>query len=103
MPSLNRVVFLVTAMVCLPPVSFTYTLVHLYVPILLLMGNFATSHIKPPVTAILSLLLLLSLTLPLVSLSVIQPTPTGPIQAFTLLAVLILSVLTPWPDIASTL
>jgi hypothetical protein len=103
MPSLNRVVFLVTAMVCLPPVSFTYTLVHLYLPILLLAGALATARLSSSATANLTFALLLSLTLPLVSLSVIYPLPTGPIQSVTLFTILILSTLTPWPDSAAAL
>ncbi|MES2390436.1 MAG: glycosyltransferase family 87 protein, partial [Acidobacteriota bacterium] len=35
LPSLNRVIFLTTAMLALPPVSFSYTLVHLYLPTIL--------------------------------------------------------------------
>ncbi len=103
MPSLNRIVFLVTAMVCLPPVSFTYTLVHLYLPILLLAGTITSARFATSATANLTFVLLLSLTLPIVSLSVIHPLPTGPIQAATLFAILIFSTLTPWPDNASAL
>jgi hypothetical protein len=32
MPDINRIVFLFAAMVALPPVSYDYTLVHLYAP-----------------------------------------------------------------------
>ena len=32
MPAINRIVFLFAAMVALPPVSYDYTLVHLYAP-----------------------------------------------------------------------
>lgn len=98
LPSLNRIVYLTAAMVCLPPVSFTYTLVHLYVPLLLLLAALAASSFKPPATAILTLALLLTLMLPLVSLNVLQPTPTGPLQSALLFTILILSTLTPWPD-----
>jgi len=38
--------------------------------------------------------------LPLVSLSVISPIPSGPIQSFALMAILVLSALTPWPETA---
>lgn len=99
LPFTNRVVFLVAAMVSLPPVSFDYTLVHLYLPMLLLLGALATSRTRPPATAIAAFALLLFLMLPLVSVSVISPlSPTGPIQAFALLALLTLSALTPWPE-----
>ncbi|QMV17654.1 DUF2029 domain-containing protein [Granulicella sp. 5B5] len=97
LPSLNRIVFLIAAMVCLPPVSFTYTLVHLYVPVLLLLTAIAASRTMP-FSATATLALLLFLTLPLVSLNVLQPTPTGPIQSCVLFAILILCSLTPWPD-----
>jgi hypothetical protein len=99
LPFLNRLVFLVAAMVCLPPVSFTYTLVHLYLPMLLLLGALAAST-KPP-TALAALALLLFLMLPLVSLRVLTPITTGPIQSFALFALLILCAITPWQD-AST-
>jgi hypothetical protein len=101
LPFLNRIVFLVAAMVCLPPVSFTYTLVHLYLPMLLLLGALLTTAKPPPPTAMAALALLLFLTLPLVSLRVLTPIPTGPIQSFALLALLVLSAVTPWQD-AST-
>ena len=98
LPFLNRAVFLLAAMVSLPPVSFTYTLVHLYLPLLLLLCALAASRKPPPATAVIVCALLLFLMLPLVSLYVFQPLPTGPIQSFVLLAILILSALTAWPD-----
>ena len=105
LPFLNRIVFLVAAMVCLPPVSFTYTLVHLYLPMLLLLGALITSTTAPKPVAVAALGLLLFLMLPLVSLTVLLPLPTGPIQALALLALLVLCALKPWPDasIAPTL
>ena len=98
LPFTNRVVFLVAAMVCLPPVSFDYTLVHLYLPMLLLLGAFTTTRTRPPATAIAAFALLLFLMLPLASVSVLFPFPSGPVQAFALIAILILSALTPWPE-----
>ena len=100
LPFLNRVVFLVAAMVSLPPVSFTYTLVHLYVPTLLLLAALATFRTRPPATAIAALMLLLFLMLPIMSLSILTPLPTGPIQSCALFILLILTVLTPWPEAA---
>jgi hypothetical protein len=97
-PFLNRIVFLLAAMVSLPPVSFTYTLVHLYLPILLLCGTLAAFRSAMPTTAMTTLALLLFLTLPLVGLSVIVPVfPAGPLQSCVLLLVLVLSTLQPWP------
>jgi hypothetical protein len=96
LPPLNRVIFLTVAMVSLPPVSFTYTLTHLYVPILLLIASFSASRVTPPWTAFAALGLLLFAMLPLVSLNVIRPTPSGPIQSCALFAVLVLAALTPW-------
>jgi len=98
LPFLNRVVFLVTAMISLPPVSFTYTLVHLYLPLLLLLGALTTFRTRPPATAILAVALLLFLLLPIMSLSVFQPLPTGPMQSCALLALLILCALQAWPE-----
>jgi hypothetical protein len=98
LPFLNRIVFLVAAMVCLPPVSFTYTLVHLYLPMLLLLGTLTITTNRPPPTALGALSLLLFLMLPLPALNALAPVPTGPIQSFALFALLILCALTPWPD-----
>jgi hypothetical protein len=97
LPSLNLLIFLVAAMISLPPVSFTYTLTHLLVPIVLLLTALANAKSRPPATAVLTLILLLALTLPLASLSVLGFDPTGPLQSFLLLAVLILTALEPWP------
>jgi hypothetical protein len=66
---------------------------------LLLLGALAAST-KPP-TALAALALLLFLMLPLVSLRVLTPITTGPIQSFALFALLILCAITPWQD-AST-
>jgi hypothetical protein len=99
MPFLNRVLFLVVAMVSLPPVSFTYTLVHLYVPFFFLLGALATFRTRPPATAVVALVLLLFLMLPVMSLSVFQPTlPTGPFQSVALFLLLILCAFQPWPE-----
>ena len=99
MPFLNRVLFLVTAMVCLPPVSFTYTLVHLYVPLLFLLAAMAGFRSNPPVTAIFALMLLCFVMLPLMGLSALSPTlPTGPMQSIALLCVLLLCAMQPWPE-----
>jgi hypothetical protein len=98
LPFLNRVLFLVTAMVSLPPVSFNYTLVHLYVPMFFLLGALLTLRTRPPATAFVALALLLFLMLPLGSLSVFTPLPTGPMQSFALLALLLTCALTPWPS-----
>jgi hypothetical protein len=99
MPTLNNIVFLTTAMVSLPPVSFNYTLVHLYLPMLLLLAALTAARTNP--TAALTLALILSLMLPLIALSIIHPIPAGPIQSFTLLAILILCAITPWPEPAA--
>jgi hypothetical protein len=96
LPPLNRVVFLTVAMISLPPVSFTYTLVHLYIPILFLIAGFSASRTAPQVTALATLALLLFLMLPIVSLNVIRSTPTGPIQSWVLLSILLLSAVQPW-------
>jgi hypothetical protein len=102
LPFLNRVVFLVAAMVCLPPVSFNYTLVHLYLPTLLLLIALATLRTAPPITAAVALAILLFLTLPLSALTIFGPLPTGPMQSFALATLMILSALTPWPQPPAT-
>jgi hypothetical protein len=98
LPYLNRVLFLMAAMVCLPPVSFTYTLVHLYVPLLLLMGYLATTGTRPPRSASVALALLLFLMLPLPGFTVLASLPTGPAQACALLLLLVTCALEPWQD-----
>ncbi len=102
LPAINRIVFLVVAMVSLPPVSFTYTLVHLYLPLLLLTGVLAASRTAPPPTALAVLALLLFLLLPLMAVQTLHtgppPWPTGPMQSCALFATLVLTALTPWPD-----
>lgn len=96
LPFLNRAVFLAAAMVCLPPVSFAYTLVHLYVPLLLLLAALATTQ-RPPLTALAALALLLFLMLPLAAVRLLATIPTGPLQATALLALLLITCLTTWP------
>lgn len=98
MPFLNRVLFLIAAMVSLPPVSFNYTLVHLYVPMLLTLGTLLALRTRPPITLFAAFTLLLFLMLPLASLSVFTPLPTGPMQSCALLALLLVCALTPWPS-----
>jgi hypothetical protein len=95
MPFLNRALFLITAMVALPPVSYDYTLVHLYLPALLLLCAFMST--KTPATVFLALTLCFFLFLPLCGLGSIYPLPAGPIQAFFVLALLITPALQPWP------
>jgi hypothetical protein len=102
LPFLNRLTFLVAAMVCLPPVSFTYTLVHLYLPMLLLLGALlSTRNSSTPITPTAALALLLFLMLPFAAISAVTAMPTGPIQACALLAVLVLCTLQPWQDAAT--
>jgi hypothetical protein len=98
-PFLNRTVFLTTAMVALPPVSFTYTLIDLYVPAFFLVGAFLNFRTRPPATAILGLLLILFVALPIMAISSLSPgLPTGPIQSCALLLLLIVSAIAPWPE-----
>ena len=47
LPGVNQVLFLTVAMLLLPPVSYEYTLVHLYVPVLLLANLAAQSCFRP--------------------------------------------------------
>lgn len=101
MPFLNRVIFLIAAIVSLPPVSFTYTLVHLYVPLLFLLVALAGSRRQPPATAIMALVLLCFLMLPLMGLTALDATlPTGPAQSAALLCLLLLCAMQPWPEVS---
>jgi hypothetical protein len=102
LPFLNRLIFLVAAMVSLPPVSFTYTLVHLYLPMLLLLAALIAPRNRPSTTAILALALMLFLMLPFAAISAVIALPTGPIQACALLALLILCSLRPWQDTSTS-
>lgn len=95
LPFLNRVIFLTGAMVALPPVSFNYTLVHLYLPLLLAIS--AAAAPRAPASTLLALALLLFLMLPLASLWAISTVPTGLTQSVALLALMLLSAATPWP------
>jgi len=96
MPALNRILFLTVAMVSLPPVSYAYTLVHLYLPALLLLTYLLTSRSKPPITATLALTILFFLFLPLCGLLPLMQIPDGPIQSVALMLLMPLTVLVPW-------
>lgn len=95
LPFLNRMLFLVAAMLALPPVSYTYTLVHLLLPLVLL--TIALAGTRAPATAMLALALLLFLMLPLNGLSAVTPIPAGPVQSVALLCLLPLTATQPWP------
>jgi hypothetical protein len=95
LPFLNRVVFLTVAMVSLPPVSFNYTIVHLYLPMLLLLS--AVAMPRTPATAKAAFALLMFVMLPLAALWVFGPLPTGLMQSAALLALMLLSAVTAWP------
>jgi len=97
LPFLNRVIFLVAAMVSLPPVSYSYTLIHLYLPVVLFVAAFLQTR-NAPATAKLALATMLFMLLPLVTLSAWQDIPAGPIQSFGLLLLLPLAALSPWKD-----
>lgn len=96
LPFLNRLLFLIAAMVCLPPVSYNYTLVHLYLPLVLMLAAFATN--PTPAAGKFALALVLFLMLPLEGLAAIYPLPAGPTQSFALLLLLPIIALQPWPE-----
>jgi len=100
LPFLNRVIFLVVAMVSLPPVSYSYTLIHLYLPVVLFVAALLQTR-NAPATAKVALAILLFLLLPLIALSVWQNIPAGPIQSFGLLLLLPLAAISPWEDTTS--
>ena len=62
LPLLNRLVFLSAAMILLPPVSYEYTVVHLYLPLLLMLLA-AAAPLRRSVVADRSLLLTIGCTL----------------------------------------
>jgi hypothetical protein len=97
-PFLNRAVFLVAALLALPPVSFTYTLIHLYAPCLLLLPLLAKPSPAVPRGAIAAAALMLVLLLPLSALRVLGVEPTGPIAAIVLGLLLITPAFAPWPS-----
>jgi hypothetical protein len=102
LPFLNRVIFLVVAMVSLPPVSYSYTLIHLYLPIVLFLAALLQTP-RAPATAKAALVLLLFLLLPLIAISAWQTIPAGPIQSFGLLLLLPLAAISPWKDTGSNI
>lgn len=105
MPFANRVTFLLVLMVLLPPVSFTYTLVHLYLPVLLLLPVLVESsrcgH-KVKAAQWIALCCLLLLLLPIDLLGPLVRS-AGKLQALPLLALLGAAAWQPWtvPDDAS--
>ena len=98
MPFLNRVLFLSVAMVCLPPVSFDYTLVHLYVPFMLLLGALFAGSMRAQATTTTALLLLLVLFLPLAALNALVFVRSGLLQSVCLLLLLFVAIMQPWPQ-----
>jgi hypothetical protein len=97
LPFLNRAVFLTVAMVALPPVSFVYTLNHLYMPFVFLLATFAGTRSTPPASARLTFVLLLLVLTPMDALTAFGALPVGPLQAVLLLCVLLLATTQPWP------
>jgi hypothetical protein len=102
LPFLNRVIFLVAAMVSLPPVSYSYTLIHLFLPVVLFVAALLKTR-NAPTTAKLAFAAMLFMLLPLVALSAWQDIPAGPIQSLGLLFLLPLAAISPWEDTTSRL
>jgi hypothetical protein len=98
LPFLNRAVFLTLAMVCLPPVSFDYTLIHLAVPIVLMIGALVAGMREGRTAAWIVLALLLFVMTPIFALNVLGPLPTGLIQSITLLLAMLLTAPAAWPS-----
>ncbi|SEF55322.1 Protein of unknown function [Bryocella elongata] len=98
LPFLNVLIFLTGAMVALPPVSFSYTLVHLELPLVLLLAALAGPRLRASFTAMLALALLLALMLPLPALHALGVVPTGPLASVLLAALLLATALQPWPS-----
>lgn len=97
LPLLNRLVFLSAAMISLPPVSYEYTIIHLYLPMLLLLlvllsadtADLSRSHFAALGT-------LLFLTFPLGLLQNGQYLLAGQLQAFALACLAVCAAIAPW-------
>jgi hypothetical protein len=105
LPSLNQLVFLVTAMILFPPVSYEYTFVHLYLPLLLLLATFvgyrgesATSASSVALGALVCMLILL---LPVDLLGKAPVFFAGQLQVVPLLFLLGFAVAAPWTSEAA--
>lgn len=116
LPWQNRLLFLSVSMILLPPVSYEYTLVHLYVPLLVLMSLAARSALRP--AGVLAWVGLLLLLLPGDLFAVSSWFQTGQVQSLMLLAVAVCTAfpwmspaaavmakhpLRPWPEAAATM
>jgi len=105
LPFLNRIVFATVALVLLPPVSYEYTLVHLYVPAALVLlccippqTGAAPPHDHPPRSLPIAFACVLVLLLP-INLFLFRGTLyAGQIQTIPLLLLGTLAALQPWPD-----
>ena len=98
LPLLNRLTFLTVAMVLLPPVSYEYTLTHLYLPLLLLLLTLL--HQPPALTCRTQLGAFgcfLFLMLPLGLLANGTFLLAGQLQAAALVLLAILTCAAPWP------
>lgn len=93
LPWLNQLLFLTVGMILLPPVSYEYTLVHLYVPALLLAVTLAAGKTDRKRAGLYTLIALLFLLLPNDLLSVSTTFMPGQVQAIALLAVALLACL----------
>ena len=104
LPLLNRLLFFTIAMVLLPPVSYEYTLVHLYVPALLLAVALAKGGATPTRAGFWLLAALLFLLLPANVLSLGATAMRGQLQGLALLAAAMLACFrlhpAPWQDSA---
>ena len=99
LPFLNRFVFLSISMIVLPPVSYEYTLVHLYLPLLLLLLFLAGSPSGYPEhrTASATFVLLFLVMLPMSLIGDGGFLYAGVVKLAILLSVAGLSLVHPWP------
>lgn len=98
--ALNQLTFLLVLIVLVPPVSFEYTLVHLYLPTILLLQVMATSvnsHREHRRAALVALAALLSLLLPVDLLGPFSGY-AGQFQVASLFAVLTAAVWHSWTE-----
>ena len=100
LPLLNRLVFLTCAMILLPPVSYEYTLVHLYLSLLLLLGISLRANegqrSTETTTCLIAIAAILTAMLPLAILGGGSFLYAGQVQLVALLVLVWASLAQPW-------
>jgi hypothetical protein len=102
LPFLNRLTFITVAMITLPPVSYEYTVVHLYLPLLglscILLSFFAQPRVRLPAPPLVAFACILLAMTPIGMLANGRFAYAGLVQLAALLC-LLASTMYPWPSI----